>query len=125
MLSDLQLQHAAFDLWISSEGEDNRAEIDKLKRILPIILDECVTVTQKTYMMHYFVDRLTATEIAEMYEVSLSTVSRTIHRGIDNAYRYLRFVSPLFINVPQRRLNLAEGTKRRKNRGKGKITEYR
>ena len=124
MLTDLQLQYAAFDLWVSSEGEDNRADLDRLKKVLPIILDECVTVTQKTYMMHYFVDRMTVSEIAEMYEVALSTVSRTIHRGLDNAYKYLRFVSPLFVNVPQRRLNLAEGTKRKKTRGNEKITGY-
>lgn len=114
MLTELQLQHAAFDLWILSEGEDNRVELEKLKRVLPIILDECVTVTQKKYMMHYFVDRLTVSSIAEMYELEPSTVSRTIHRGIKSAYKYLRFVSPLFINVPQRRLNLKEGTKNRK-----------
>lgn len=118
-LTDLQLQHAAFDLWISSEGEDSNVELDKLKRVLPIVLDECVTVSQKTYMMHYFADGMSVKEIAEMYDLSLSTVSRTIHRGINNAYRYLRFVSPLFINVPQRRLNLAEGRKRRRKDGDG------
>lgn len=25
--SDLQLQHAAFELWLNAEGEDNRAEL--------------------------------------------------------------------------------------------------
>ena len=29
--------------------------------------------------------------------------SRTIHRGLDRAYRYLRFVSPAFIKAPRRR----------------------
>lgn len=115
-LTDLQLQHAAFDLWLESEGEDNRVDLDRLRKVLPIILDECVTVTQKTYMMHYFADSMSVTDIAEKYGVAISSVSRSIHRGLDNAYKYLRFVSPLFINVPQRRLNLRTGRKNKKRR---------
>lgn len=51
-------------------------------------------------------------DIAEMYGVNASTVSRTIHRGLDRAYKYLRFVSPLFINVPQNRGRLKKYKKR-------------
>lgn len=116
-LTDLQLQHAAFDLWISSDGEDNRAELNKLKRILPIVLDECVTVTQKTYIMHFFIDEMSVSDIAEMYGLNKSTVSRTIHRGLSNAFGYLRFASPLFINAPKRRLHLSEGRKRSRKDG--------
>lgn len=101
--TDLQLQFAAFDLWLNAEGEDNRVDLEHLKRALPIVLDECVTVTQKKYIMHYFVERMTVYQIADMYGINKSTVSRTIHRGIDKAYGYLRFVSPLFIKVPKRK----------------------
>ena len=107
-LSDLQLQHASFDLWISSEGEDNRVERERVKRMLPIVLNEVCTVTQKEYIMAFFVDRLTVTEIAEQYGVNKSTVSRTIHRGMDKAYSYLRFVSPLFMKIPQRRGSISK-----------------
>lgn len=107
-LSDLQLQQAAFDLWMAAEGEDNRTDIEKARRILPIVLDEVCTVTQKEYIMAYFVDRLNISEIAERYGVNKSTVSRTINRGLDTAYSYLRFVSPLFMNVPRRRGNLSK-----------------
>lgn len=103
MITDLQLTHAAFDIWLASEGEDNRADIEKLKRYLPIVLDECVTPTQKTYIMRYFADGLNIPQIAEKYGVNASTVSRTIRRGMNRAYGYLRFLSPLFINVPQKR----------------------
>lgn len=102
-MQEYQLDHAAFDLWIMGEGEDNRAELDKLKRILPIVLDECCTPVQKTYIMHYFVDNMPTTKIAEQYGLDTSTVSRTIHRGLNRAYKHLRFVSPLFIKQPQRR----------------------
>lgn len=101
--SDLQLQHAAFELWLNAEGEDNRAELDRLKRALPAVLAECVTETQRQYILHYFVDRMTMKQIGERYGVNSDTVSRTIHRGLDRAYRYLRFVSPAFIKAPRRR----------------------
>ena len=103
MITDLQLTHAAFDMWLASEGEDNRADIEKLKRYLPIVLDECVTPTQKVYIMRYFSDGLNIPQIAEEYGVNASTVSRTIRRGMNRAYGYLRFLSPLFINAPQKR----------------------
>lgn len=106
MLSDLQLAHASFDLWLMGEGEDNRADIEKAKRYLPIVLDECVTVTQKTYIMHYFVDRMSVIQIAKMYGVNKSSVSRTIHRGLDAAYGYLRFISPLFMKAQKKRAYL-------------------
>lgn len=111
-LSDLQLQHAAFDLWLAGEGEDNRADIEALKRILPIVLDEVCTVAQKRYIEAYFVDGYSVPQIAKRYQVNVSTVSRTINRGLDTAYGYLRFVSPLFINVPRRRGQLNNGRRR-------------
>ena len=107
-LEEYQLIHAAFDLWVTSEGEDNRAELNKVKRILPIVLDECCTVTQKKYMMRYFADRKNIPQIAKEYRVDTSTVSRTKHRGLDNAYKALRFVSPLFIKAPKRRVFLRQ-----------------
>ena len=102
-LSELQLNHAAFDMWLMGEGEDNRADLQKLKRILPIVLSECCTEKQCEYISHYFVDRMTMAEIAEKYDVNKATVSRTIRRGLDTAYGYLRFVSPLFIKQPKQR----------------------
>lgn len=102
-LEEYQLCHAAFDLWLMGESEDNRAELDKVKRILPIVLDECCSPVQKKYIMHYFVDGMSMPQIAERYELAPSTVCRTINRGLTRAYKALRFVSPLFIKQPQRR----------------------
>ena len=102
-LTDLQLTHAAFDMWLAAEGEDNRADLEKLKYYLPIVLDECVTPVQKEYIMRYFYDGMNIVQIAARYDVNASTVSRTIRRGLKRAYGYLRFLSPLFINAPQKR----------------------
>ena len=97
------LDYAAFDLWIHGEDTDNLVELDRVKRILPMILEECCTEKQLTCIMHYFVDRMTLSEIARLYGVNKSTVSRNINRGLDNAYPYLRFCSPLFIKEPKMR----------------------
>lgn len=109
-LEEYQLAQAAFDLWLASEGEDNRAELERVKRILPIVLDECCTVTQKTYIMHYYAEQMSMPDIAERYGVDASTVSKTIRRGLDNAYKPLRFMSPLFMRLPPRRRMLRGGT---------------
>lgn len=101
--AELRLERAAFEQWLQGEGGDNRAELDRLKRALPVVLAECVTETQRQYILHYFVDRMTQKQIGERYGKNPATVSRTIHRGLDRMYRYLRFVSPAFIQAPNRR----------------------
>lgn len=102
-MTDLQMTYATFDLWLSGQGEDNRAELDRVKRILPMILAECCTANQMEYIKLYFVEKMTMREIAFLCGVKKSTVSRTIHRGLDNAYPYLKFCSPLFIKTPKKR----------------------
>jgi len=103
MLTDLQLNYAAFDLWLHEEGTDNLIDLERAKRMLPIVLDECVTATQRDYIIKHYVDGMKIKDIAEFYGLNPSTVSRTINRGLDKAYGYLRFVSPLFVNAPKRR----------------------
>ena len=103
MMSNLQLDHAAFEMWLTSEGEDTRVDLEKAKRFLPIVLNECVTPKQRDYILLYFVDQKTMKEIGQIYGVDRSTVSRVIRRGIDKAYGYLRFVSPLFMKPVKRR----------------------
>ena len=112
--TELQLQHAAFDLWLHREECDNLPDLDALKRALPIVLEECVSETQRKYILAFFVEGLTMKEIGQRYGCDPSTVSRGIRRGLDNAYRYLRFVSPLFIKTPQKRGYLSKGRKRKK-----------
>lgn len=102
-LSDIELTYAAFDLWLGAQREDNHAELERVKRILPMILEECCTDKQMDYIMRYFSDGMTMSKIAELYGVCEATVSKTIRRGLDNAYPYLKFCSPLFIRQPKKR----------------------
>lgn len=87
----------------------NAREIDLLKKMLPRVMNECCTEKQKIYITHYFVDRLTLLEIGEMYGVGKSTVSRSIHSGLRNVYKTIRFLSPYFANIQMadERLNKA------------------
>lgn len=112
MLSDMQLSYAAFNLWLHSDQGDNLVDLDRAKRMLPIVLEECVTPTQRDYILKYYVEQMSVSEIAAQYGVNRSTVSRTIRRGLDKAYGYLRFVSPLFIKQPKKRVPLNNGRKR-------------
>lgn len=122
MLSDFQLTHAAFEMWLQADGADNLVGLKRAKRMLPLVLDECVTATQRDYILKYYIDGMTTVEIAEFYGVNKSTVSKTIHRGLDNAHGYLRFVSPLFILTPKKRAPLSNG-KKPDNRGRRR-TDY-
>lgn len=112
MMSDLQLDHAAFELWIQSGGGDNQADRDRAKRMIPIVLEECITANQRAYILKYYVEQMSVREIVELYGVNPSTVSRTIRRGVDKAYGYLRFTSPLFIKEKKKSVRLSNGKKR-------------
>lgn len=112
MTTDPQLDHAAFEMWLHSDILDNHVDLDRAKRMLPIVLNECVTAVQRDYIMKYYIENMSTVEIAVFYGVNKSTVSRTIHRGLDKAYGYLRFVSPLFIKKGMERYPLKKGQRR-------------
>lgn len=116
ILSELELNRASFDLWKASGAEDNQDELNRIKRLIPLILDECCTDIQKAYIKHYFVDQMSTTQIAKQCGISKSAVSRTIHRGMDKIYKYMRFSSPIFINAPQMHVYLKNDGRKRKNR---------
>jgi len=97
---EYELIRAAFERWLASEGGSNTVELERVRRMLPIILNECCTDTQKKYILRYFADNVPVSHIAEEYGVNRSTVSRTIHRGLARAFDRLRFVSPRLAYAP-------------------------
>ena len=38
--TDLLMDHAAFDLWLTAQGGDNLADLERVKRVLPIVLED-------------------------------------------------------------------------------------
>ena len=51
-MEDWQADRRQFEQWMLSERGDNRKELERLKEIIPAILEECVTEKQRTYMLH-------------------------------------------------------------------------
>lgn len=49
--------------------------------LLHSVLEDRLTKTQKCYIMLYYIDKKPMTEIARMFGVNRSTVSRTINRA--------------------------------------------
>lgn len=123
-LADWQEHKVAFDLWVKCEGEDSKSDIERAKRMLPIILDKCCTAKQKEYIAAYYVEKLSLKEIASRYDVNISSVSRGINTGLNNVYKYLRFSSPLFINVARRKGNIKNGRKYPKRKKKVILNEH-
>ena len=52
-----QADRRQFERWLLAEGGDNREELERLKKALPVILDECVTERQRKFMIHRFVEQ--------------------------------------------------------------------
>lgn len=119
MMEEWQADRSQFERWLLDEGGDNREELERLKKVLPVILDECVTERQRQFMIHRFIEQKNGLEIAEMYGVNPATVSKVLHAGMNNVYRYIRFASPEYMNAKQVKVNLGKGTKCRKRKKVG------
>ena len=115
MLSDQQIGRAAFDLWRAEIGTDNQLDTDRLKRMLPVVMKECCTEKQQIYITHYFAYRMTTTEIAALYGINKSTVSRTIHAGLHNLHAHIKFCSPELCQHQQKNIRLRQKKTSRKN----------
>ena len=104
--TDLQMSYAAFHKWLMSNSEENQDERNRVKKMIPLALDVYITGIQKQYIVHYILEGMNIYQIAEMYGVCASTVSRGIHRGLNNMFRYLRFASPAFCECVEAKTDL-------------------
>ncbi len=86
MLTDLQEQKASLSRWLLEGATDNQSDMDKLKQMVPIAIKECCTEKQRLYITHYFADQLTMKDIAALYGVNKSSVSRVIRNGLRRMY---------------------------------------
>ena len=95
-----RLDRAAYQRWQVSQSEDNSSEIRRLMSALYVALKEELTEYQRECVTAYFFDGKSVSEIAKEQGVNRSTVSRTIHRGMDNLYHVLRYASPSLMSEP-------------------------
>lgn len=83
----------AVDLAVYTElmAQDNKEQINRLKRNLTHALRQDVTQRQREYMMLYYGKSMSMEAIARQCGVNKSTVSRTLKRGRQRLYRCLRY----------------------------------
>ena len=81
------------DLRVYAElmADDNRDQINRLKRNLTHALRQDVTARQREYMILYYGRNMSMEAIAKQCGVNKSTVSRTLKRGRQRLYRCLRY----------------------------------
>lgn len=81
------------DLRVYTElmADDNRDQINRLKRNLTRALRQDITAKQRQYMMLYYGQNMSMEAIAKEFGVNKSTVSRTLKRGRQRLYRCLRY----------------------------------
>ena len=72
-------------------ADDNRDQMNRLKRTLTHALRQDITQRQREYMMLYYGRGMSMEAIAKEMGVNKSTVSRTLKRGRQRLYRCLRY----------------------------------
>lgn len=72
-------------------ADDNRDQMNRLKRNLTHALRQDITARQREYMMLYYGRGMSMEAIAREVGVNKSTVSRTLKRGRQRLYRCLRY----------------------------------
>ena len=81
------------DLAVYAElmAQDNKDQINRLKRNLTHALRQDITERQREYMILYYGRKLSMEAIAKQCGVNKSTVYRTLKRGRQRLYRCLRY----------------------------------
>ena len=81
------------DLAVYTElmAQDNKDQINRLKRNLTHALRQDITARQREYMMLYYGRNMSMEALAPQCGVNKSTVSRTLKRGRQRLYRCLRY----------------------------------
>ena len=85
------LSMASLNLWQQADEEDNRQQIQRLLRNLPLAVEEELTDRQRQVLRMRFSKNMTITAIAQELGLNKSTVSRTLSRCTERLYRALRY----------------------------------
>ncbi len=80
-----------FAMYAELMAQDNKDQMNRLKRNLTHALRQDITKRQREYMMLYYGKCMSMEAIAQQYGVNKSTVSRTLKRGRQRLYRCLRY----------------------------------
>ncbi len=117
---ELAQDQYAYDLWCE-EGSDNLFH-RHLINALRVALVEELTEQQHAYIVAYYYDRNTQEEIAKIFSVSKSTVSRTIKTAEKKLEHVLRYASPRLLKASKQGGYVGM---RKQNPGKRKLSRVR
>lgn len=95
---DFQANAFQFKKWLESE-EDNTNYMTHAKKAVSVAINEELTETQRIYFTMYFLERRTISQIANLYGVNKSTVSRTLKVAKNKLARVLKYSAPNLLNA--------------------------
>ena len=76
---------------VQKEGTSNAIKIETLKRMIALIIKQELTSRQRTILELYFVRGLKYFQIAEILNISKSSVSRTKKRAFNTIHKILKY----------------------------------
>jgi RNA polymerase sigma factor (sigma-70 family) len=76
---------------LSFDAENNSELIEKVKKIMAKIIRNELTPRQRQTVSLYYYEGKGVTEIAQMLDLDVSTVSRTIKRARERIYKFLKY----------------------------------
>lgn len=98
---EAHLEKAMFSLWLKESGESNDAWVEHLKNCVKVAMIECLTDAQKRYLSLYL-NGYSQIEIANLCGVNVSTVSRTLNRGLNRLLARIKYATPRTLRAEQR-----------------------
>lgn len=103
-LCDFLCDDYAYKKWADAD-EDNHYILEHVKKAASVAMEVELTEAQKRYITHYVIEGKTMEEIANIYGVNKSTVSKVIHAGRVRLMRCLRYSAPWLLNAEMVKLN--------------------
>ncbi len=86
-----ELSRSSHRFWLQQRGSDNAARLDRLQGKLLQAMDETLTARQRQILTLHFFQNMTVTHIAHELHLSKSSVSRTLHRGLEKLEKTLQY----------------------------------
>lgn len=85
------LDMASLQLWARENRDDNRLQIERLLRNLPMAVEQDLTDRQRQILRMRYSQSMTVSSIARELGINKSTVSRTLSNSTMKLYRSLRY----------------------------------
>ena len=85
------LDMASLQLWARENRDDNRLQIERLLRNLPMAVEQDLTDRQRQILRMRYSQSMTVSSIARELGINKSTVSRTLRRAQERLRRCLQY----------------------------------